>query len=50
MRTWQRTIQKARSQGMEVIYVRHQDDDLVFGSGGWEIHESLTPPILRKDS
>lgn len=47
-KTWQRAIQKARSQGMEVIYVRHQDDDLVFGSGGWEIHESLTPQSSEK--
>ncbi len=48
LKTWQTAIQRARRQGVEVIYVRHQDNELTFGSVGWEIHESLAPQASEK--
>lgn len=40
---WQESIVQARQEGIEVIYVRHSDEELVEGSPGWDIHASVAP-------
>jgi len=36
-------VEKARSQGVPVIWVQHSDDELVYGSPEWQIVPELTP-------
>jgi len=36
-------VEKARSQDVPVIWVQHSDDELVSGSGDWQIPADLTP-------
>ncbi|MEG3240746.1 cysteine hydrolase family protein [Streptococcus suis] len=40
---WQDSITKARQAGLEVIHVRHQDQELVKGTADWEIHPLVAP-------
>lgn len=50
----QTLIQKARSAGVPVIYVQHNDAGLVEGTDFWQIHESIQPQaedlIVQKKS
>ncbi len=50
----QNLIQKARSAGVPVIYVQHNDAGLVEGTDFWQIHESIQPEagdlIVQKKS
>jgi nicotinamidase-related amidase len=36
-------VEKARSQGIPVIWVQHSDDELVFNSADWQIAPELSP-------
>lgn len=36
-------VEKARSQGIPVIWVQHSDDELVYGSPDWQIASELSP-------
>lgn len=40
---WQEAIELCRKQQIEVIYVRHTDQEFVKGTEGWQIHSSLSP-------
>ncbi len=44
---WQDSITKARQAGLEVIHVRHHDQELVKGTADWEIH-SLVAPLANE--
>lgn len=35
-------------KNIEVIYVRHNDDELLTGSHGWEIYEAIAPEVDEK--
>jgi nicotinamidase-related amidase len=45
-------VQRARESGVPVIWVQHDDDDLVRGSEAWELVRELTPgegePVVPK--
>lgn len=47
-----RAVEKARSQGVPVVWVQHSDDDLVYGSPAWEWVPELSPaegePLIHK--
>lgn len=43
LETVAQTIKQARTRQIEVIYVRHHDDDLPMGSREWKIHDSVAP-------
>ena len=45
---WQQLITSCREKGVEVIYVRHHDEELFFGSHGWEIYEAIAPEVDEK--
>ncbi|HEM5983645.1 TPA: cysteine hydrolase [Streptococcus suis] len=45
---WQDSITKARQAGLEVIHVRHQDQELVKGTADWEIHSLVAPLASEK--
>ncbi|HEL2042406.1 TPA: cysteine hydrolase [Streptococcus suis] len=45
---WQDSITKARQAGLEVIHVRHQDQELVKGTVDWEIHLTVAPLASEK--
>ncbi len=36
-------VEKARSQGVPVIWVQHSDDELVFGTPAWQWADGLSP-------
>lgn len=36
-------VAQARNEGTPVVWVQHSDDELVYGSEGWEIVDELTP-------
>jgi nicotinamidase-related amidase len=36
-------LEKARGQGVSVIWVQHSDSDLVYGSPDWQLAPGLTP-------
>lgn len=38
-----RAVERARSQGVPVIWVQHSDEDLVYGSPAWEWAPELAP-------
>ena len=40
---WQKVIATCREKNIEVIYVRHNDGELMTGSRGWEIYGSIAP-------
>lgn len=40
---WQKVIAICREKNIEVIYVRHNDSELMTGSRGWEIYGSIAP-------
>jgi nicotinamidase-related amidase len=37
------TVEKARSQGIPVIWVQHSDNELVYGSPDWQLAPELSP-------
>ena len=45
---WQDSITKARQAGLEVIHVRHHDQELVKGTADWEIHSTVAPLASEK--
>ena len=45
---WQDSLAQARHAGIEVIYVRHNDEEFVTGSSGWEIHPAVAPLVGEK--
>ncbi|HFH9837546.1 TPA: cysteine hydrolase family protein [Streptococcus suis] len=45
---WQDSITKARQAGIEIIYVRHHDQELVKGTADWEIHSIVAPLASEK--
>ena len=45
---WQTAISICREKQVEVIYVCHNDDDLLTGSHGWEIYEAIAPEAGEK--
>jgi len=36
-------VERARTQGTPVVWVQHEDDDLVHGSAGWQFAPVLVP-------
>lgn len=38
-----RAVERARAQGVPVIWVQHSDDELVYGSPGWQWVPELVP-------
>jgi nicotinamidase-related amidase len=47
-----RTVERARAQGVPVIWVQHSDEELVYGSPGWQWVPELAPvkgePLIHK--
>ena len=47
-----RAVERARAQGVPVIWVQHADDDLVYGSPEWQWAPELVPaegePLIHK--
>ncbi len=45
-------VERARTQGVPVVWVQHNDDELVFGSSGWQWAQGLSPaehePLIHK--
>lgn len=38
---WQNAIAACRQKGIPIIFVRHHDQELVYGSAGWQLLDSL---------
>lgn len=45
---WKRAISWARESGIEIIFIQHQDDDIIEGSHGWQIYLELAPKQAEK--
>ncbi|HEM4137775.1 TPA: cysteine hydrolase [Streptococcus suis] len=45
---WQDILAQARQAGLEVIHVRHHDQELVKGTVNWEIHSTVAPLASEK--
>ncbi|WP_105114902.1 cysteine hydrolase family protein [Streptococcus suis] len=45
---WQDSITKARQAGIELIYVRQNDEEFATGSHGWDIHPAVAPLVDEK--
>ncbi|HEM5042357.1 cysteine hydrolase family protein [Streptococcus suis] len=45
---WQDSLAQARQAGLEVIHVRHHDQELVKGTADWEIHSIVAPLASEK--
>ena len=45
---WQKAIATCRETNIEVIYVRHNDDELLTGSHGWEVYGAIAPEADEK--
>ncbi|HFI0043285.1 TPA: cysteine hydrolase family protein [Streptococcus suis] len=48
LRLWQDSLAQARQAGLEVIHVRHHDQELVKGTADWEIHSTVAPLASEK--
>lgn len=48
LRLWQDSLAQARQAGIEVIHVRHHDQELVKGIADWEIHSTVAPLASEK--
>ncbi|HYZ15430.1 MAG TPA: cysteine hydrolase family protein [Candidatus Acidoferrum sp.] len=52
LRTVGELLERARTAGTPLVYVRHNDDELPLGTAGWEIAEEVAPrpgePIVEK--
>ncbi|ATZ02875.1 cysteine hydrolase family protein [Streptococcus suis] len=45
---WHDSLVQARQAGLEVIHVRHHDQELVKGTADWEIHSIVAPLASEK--
>ncbi|MCK3943239.1 cysteine hydrolase [Streptococcus suis] len=45
---WQASLAQARQAGIEIIYVRQNDEELVKGTADWEIHSIVAPLASEK--
>lgn len=45
---WQKVIATCRKKNIEVIYVRHNDGELLTRSYGWEIYRDIAPEAGEK--
>lgn len=45
---WQKVIATCRKKNIEIIYIRHNDDELLTGSYGWEIYRDIAPEAGEK--
>ncbi|CYV00097.1 cysteine hydrolase [Streptococcus suis] len=45
---WHDSLVQARQAGIEVIHVRHHDQELVKGTADWEIHSTVVPLASEK--
>ncbi|HEM2781152.1 TPA: isochorismatase family protein [Streptococcus suis] len=45
---WRDSLVQARQAGLEVIHVRHHDQELVKGTADWEIHSTVAPLASEK--
>lgn len=36
-------IEDAREQGVPIVFVRHQEEEMAAGSDGWQIHDAVAP-------
>ncbi|WP_105145190.1 cysteine hydrolase family protein [Streptococcus suis] len=43
LRLWQNSLALVRQSGIEVIYIRHHDQELVKDTPDWEIHPLVAP-------
>lgn len=43
LETVEQALRQARARQIEVIYVRHHDDELPMGSSDWKIYNSVAP-------
>ncbi|HFI0271304.1 TPA: cysteine hydrolase family protein [Streptococcus suis] len=43
LRLWQESLALVRQSGIEVIYIRHHDQELVKDTPDWEIHPLVAP-------
>ncbi|WP_421365819.1 cysteine hydrolase family protein [Streptococcus suis] len=48
LRLWHESLAQARKAGLEVIHVRHHDEELVKGTADWEIHSTVAPLASEK--
>ncbi|CYU85669.1 isochorismatase hydrolase [Streptococcus suis] len=48
LRLWKDSLAQARQAGIEVIHVRHHDQELVKGTADWEIHSIVAPLASEK--
>ncbi|HEM2813513.1 cysteine hydrolase family protein [Streptococcus suis] len=48
LRLWQDSLAQARQAGLEVIHVRHHDQEFVKGTADWEIHSTVAPLASEK--
>ena len=48
LKVWQEAIAVCREKGIEVIYVRHNDEELIMGSRGWAIDKAVAPQAGEK--
>ncbi|MFI3102032.1 cysteine hydrolase family protein [Streptococcus suis] len=48
LRLWKDSLAQARQAGIEVIHVRHHDQELVKGTADWEIHSTVAPLASEK--
>ncbi|HEL1601360.1 TPA: cysteine hydrolase family protein [Streptococcus suis] len=45
---WQDSVTKARQAGIEIIYVRQNDEEFATGSHGWGVHPAVAPLVGEK--
>ncbi|HFI0501452.1 TPA: cysteine hydrolase family protein [Streptococcus suis] len=48
LQLWQDSLALVRQSGIEVIYIRHHDQELVKGTADWEIHSTVAPLASEK--
>lgn len=48
LKVWQEAIAVCREKGIEVIYIRHNDEELITGSRGWAIDKAVAPQAGEK--
>ncbi|HEL1985774.1 cysteine hydrolase family protein [Streptococcus suis] len=48
LRLWQDSLAQARQVGLEVIHVRHHDQELIKGTADWEIHSTVATLASEK--
>lgn len=40
---WPEALRRARMQGLDVIFVRHNDEEFIKDTHGWQIHDRIHP-------